>query len=210
VDKVQVPNVVRISEIRGIDGVVISPEIYNLYNNNIVWLVARSRPQGIYRVPPEGEGYEVTLKNMVAKLEKFTELECPRCNGNKWYLSPIQEGSSIEVVTGPYLVAQEFLKNLLTVPKTDRLDTMYGAGLLTETSVMMIDNQLENTIRSAVSVAEQQCKERGLSDPSRTIDEILDKAIIDSIEIDIATTSVYVFITLLTIGGKQARLSLKM
>ncbi len=207
----QIINVSAVNYIKTIDeSVTISPEIYNFYNNSIVWTRAFiPGVTGIYRVPAAGEKYLVNIKYAELTFIKYNSEDCPRCGGNNWYISPVQEGDTVKEVTGPYLVAQEFVKCLLTVPKTDRIDETYGSGLLMETGVPYLDDELTTFIRTAVNVAERQCIDKQLNSPNRGLDELLEKAIITSIDVDESSSGIYLYITLITMAGRQVNINFK-
>jgi hypothetical protein len=210
-DPLPVKNVAAVSDILAGDGAtIISPEIYNMYSDSIVW-VKQHNPDvpGKYRTPAPGEVYQVTLKYFDILYTRYDASECIRCNGNGWYNAPLVPGTSLNYLRGPYLVAQEFLKVLFTIPGTDRLDENYGSGLITNTGIVNFDASLINHIKTCINIAETRCKEQYISDPNRSYNEILEKVIIDSITTNEQLGGIVVYLTLLTAAGNKLRLSLQ-
>lgn len=187
--------------------VILSPEIYNLYTDRIIWLVTPTPAvQGVYRIPQIGDAYEVTVKHTLYSVTKYDLRDCLRCRGTGWYVNPLT-GSGLASASGALLVAQEFIKCLLTIPGTDPLSDAYGAGLLMDNKVSYIDGDLHGHIRNAVKSAEMQCI-RNTSLELRDADEILDRVIIESIEDDYTMPGVSVILTLFTLQGSQIRFNL--
>lgn len=188
--------------------VIVSPETYNLYDDSVIWLRKYSPlDTGKYKVPNTGEQYTVHLKYNHTSFSKHTGYSCPRCRGTGWYVSPLTQGTGVSTVEGPMLVAQEFIKCLLTTPGTDFLDDSYGAGLAGKYSnINYMDKNLSGNIRDAVKTAELQCIQNS-NLYTRDLGEILDRAIIDSIEPNLDNSSVSVGITLYTLEGSRARFS---
>lgn len=203
----QVPAVSVIDKIvQNVSGtyVIISPEIYNLYNNRVIW--TRGYVPGVagkYRAPNIGEVYTVYLKRISSEFCKYGASECVRCNGTGWYVAPLSLEHGMQLVSGPLLVAQEFIKCLLTTAGSDYLDSSYGASLLGNNgAINYIDKNLINNIRNAVKNAEIQCRQN-INLESRTVDEILDRVIINTIEPDYANAGVCVNLTLYTLEGSR-------
>ena len=85
---------------------------------------------GKYRVHDIGEYYVVHLKHTITKFSRYAAEDCVRCNGTGWYVAPLSPEKGMEIASGPLLVAQEFLKCLLTTAGSDYLDGSYGARYL--------------------------------------------------------------------------------
>lgn len=184
--------------------ITLSPEIYNLYDNRIVWTRKyKTGVTGKYRVPNTGESYNVTLKHTKIKFAHYSPDNCVRCNGTGWYVAPLTLERGIEIVRGPVLVAQEFLKCLLTTSGSDYLDGSYGASLLGNNgTVNYMDRNLSNNIRDAIRNAEVQCIQNA-DFGVRTAGEILDRAVINTIEPNYDNSGVCISITLYTLEGSR-------
>lgn len=186
----------------------LSPELYNLYNNRIIWLKEYDAlASSIYRVPNAGEFYFAVLKHQESTLQSYSPEECDRCHGKGWYFNTISCNNSISKLSGPITVAQEYLKCLLTVPGSNRLDESYGAGLSPYSGVLYLTSDSVDEIRTAVKTAEYQCKNSSLND-SRDGYEILDNVTIDMIETDPVQGGASIDLTLYTVNGSKVRFNL--
>jgi hypothetical protein len=184
------------------NAVEVSPEIYNLYNDTIVWQRSYNISYtGRYRIPAPGETYKIYFKFMKATLTKYTLEECTRCNGTGWYLNPIQEGSNLNTISGPLLVAQDFIKMLLTTPGDDRLSPSYGTAIFPEVGINYFDKGIESYVAASISAAEFKCRNAQVLETWRTADDILDKATIKDIATDIDTGVLAVSVELTTQAG---------
>lgn len=185
--------------------VVLSPEIYNLYDNRIVWTRAHNPGvNGKYRVPGVAEYYSVKIKHTKTKFSHYASSEdCIRCNGTGWYVAPLTLEKGAEMAQGPLLVAQEFLKCLLTTTGSDYLDSSYGASLLGNSgTINYIDKNLSNNIRDAIRNAEIQCIQNTDLEV-RSAGEILDRVVINAIEPNYNHLGVYINLTLYTLEGSR-------
>ena len=208
-----VKKIINIYSVR--DSVFISPEIYNLSSNAIVWSGASLlivNTSGPYRVPGVGEELIIQIQYTLTTAVSYIgePVNCPRCYGNNWYIAAFPDGGSPSAVSGSLKVAQEFLKQLLTVPNTDKIDSGFGEGLMVETGVLYIDSALEEHISSSVTNAGIKCKEKQLLDSNRSTNELLDSVSVTDIQVDDVNSGVYVFITLITVEGKQVALNFKL
>ncbi len=189
--------------------IVLSPEIYNLYDNRVVW-TRRYAPgiTGKYHVPNLGEYYNVHLKHMITKFSRYALEDCVRCNGTGWYVAPITTERGMEIASGPLLVAQEFIKCLLTTSGSDYLDDSYGASLLGNSgTINYLDKNTSNNIRDAIRNAEMQCIQN-IDFQTRPMNEILDHVVINTIEPDYNNSGVYVNLTLYTVEGSRVSFNL--
>lgn len=191
----------------GLGTVTISPELYNLYSGRIVWLrPTTNATSGIYRIPNEGDNYTVTARYYTMTVTKHDLKDCPKCHGTGWYMSPLA-ATGIEAASGVLLVAQEFIKCLLTIPGTDYLADNYGGGLLTDGRMAYLDSNLTSHISDAVRSAEAQCI-ANTSLEVRDYDEILDRVVINSIDLDHSMPGASVVLTLYTLRGSQISFSI--
>lgn len=187
--------------------IILSPEIYNLYSDRIVWLVTPTPAiRDMYRIPAYGDKYDITARYVSYSVTKYDIRDCVRCRGTGWYVNPLTN-AGLEVASGVLLVAQEFIKCLLTIPGTDPMSDSYGAGLLVDNKISYINNDLHGHIRNAVKSAEIQCI-RNTSLELRDTDEILDRVVIESIEDDYTMPGVSVVLTLFTLRGSQIRFNM--
>lgn len=210
-------NVKRIISIYSVNNnVFISPEVYSLFSDNsVVWSSTASTMGGVisnsYRVPNVGEEFIIKIQVTAITTSSYISdvVNCPKCAGNNWYIATFDEGYAPSTVYGTLRVAQEFLKTLLTVPNTDRIDSGFGEGFMTETGTLQLDAALEDHIASSITNAGVKCREKQLLDSNRSADETLDSVVITDIQLDDANSGVYVFISLTTVGGKQVALNFK-
>lgn len=183
---------------------IISPTVYTLYNNRIIWLdTSLMTTSGAYTPPTIGQTYYIGLKYYAYDYKEYTASNCPRCYSRGWFMNFTQDGNDIYAAAGPYVVAQEFIKCLANIQSSDRLDLAYGTNLF-DGDVRYLDSKLVEDVRQAVISAESQCKALQAMDvAARPDNEILESAIINSIELDEENTAVIVNITLVTVYGNK-------
>ena len=184
--------------------VTLSPEIYYLYNDTLIWRYPyKAGEDGVYGTPSPGSTFAVSTKYMKASLTKYLDYNCPRCRGTGWYLDILPDGETLETISGPKLAAQDFIKMLLTPTGDDRLDQSYGSTLIPSIGVNYFDSKLQTNVSASVSLAESRCREAQLKELWRTEDEIIDKVIINSITPDVDNGLLYIVLTIMTVYGTQ-------
>lgn len=188
---------------------VISSDIYNLYKNTIVWLPLPSSltKEGSYVAPTSGQEYYINGKYFEGDYVEYTALTCSRCYGKGWFLDIVKEGSNITTITGPYLVAQEFIQALLNTQGSDRLHAGYGASLFSN-QVRYLNDQILEDVRTCVISAEMQVKALHSSDTSRTDQDRLNSVIVNNIEIDEDNLGIIINVTLITDYGNKITFNL--
>lgn len=116
---------------------------YSLYlHNRIKWKVK----------PPFK--YTVTAKIQFSAIEEtvYDQPDCPRCQGNAWYIDLVNTFNVFQESAGIEYVAQRVVKDLFTEITTNLFDVNYGTTLQRQMFQMNLsDDTLFNHIRAAVA-----------------------------------------------------------
>lgn len=121
-------------------------------------------------IPNQGEEYFIQCFYVQISVEKYKQESCPRCGGNGWYISLVNEtGMSVKKLDGLTKLLQEFIKVLYT----DKGPSGYGSNIndVIATSVYDPSRIYSEIISSILDCAEQ-------------IKTMQKNAIFDGIEID--------------------------
>lgn len=232
-DVIDMPNIIRIDKII-MNYEIIMPALYYLQNQRINWVPRNNPVQFMFpgTQPPDIElivldGYTTYYKNpygfgtpitgvvydayityVEATLTPYGLDNCPRCYAQGWYIAPAPVSGDLTSVTGALLVAQAFLKCLLSEPGTDRLDVKSGAGLLPADGIRYFDKNVVNDIYMVVSIAESQTKASLIERGTESLDELLDRVEIVDTLLDIDSGKVYVELKIYTMEGSTATFGL--
>ena len=126
----------------------VPPTYYGLYlHNRIKWNVK----------PPSS--YQVTAKVLFTSLETqtYNRADCPRCQGNSWYVDLFNPQRFFAQATGIDYVAQRVVKDLFTELGGNPFDTLYGTTLSRQVFQMGLNDEgLFNHIRSVISTIQDQ------------------------------------------------------
>lgn len=227
-DIINLPNIVSIDEVR-YNNVIVNPMIYTLSGQRLCWAVGiygdvdtqvwawyENLPAYEYYVasalntntettwdyvPAPYAEYEVDCTYMDATLELYNKSSCPKCLDQGWYVAPVPTVGDIDEASGVHLVAQVFLKCLLTVPGTDRLDMSTGAGLLPGDNVRYFDTTLEARIYDVVRQAEKQARDALINRSTENLDELLNAVSIVDIVYDVDNGLTRIVLRLTTMAG---------
>lgn len=130
------------------NNIPIPSSYYGLYlHNRIKWSVK----------PPAA--YSVTARVLFSSgdYQTYEKAECPRCQGNAWYIDLFNTNSVFQSATGIEYVAQRIIKDLFTEISSNPFDLTYGTTLQRQMFQMdLTDSALFNHIRSAVSDVQRQ------------------------------------------------------
>ncbi len=176
---------------------------YEIFTHNrIRWI-------GIIKPKPLTQ-YKVYYDTISRTTRRFDPYDCPRCQGNGWYVSMLDNNpDNFLKANGAMKLVQDYVKLLLTI-KNNNL----GTNLLTLTTGEMYDPQLiANEIAISIRDAEEQHKLLQLqmleTDTPLSDDERLYKVEIVSIDFDEANTGFIVELKLYNYNGDFSNINLK-
>jgi hypothetical protein len=149
---------------------------YSSYlHNRIRWNVV---PPLEYNVKFKSSRTDITLLEVARG-------DCPRCQGNAWFVDILDQYGTMNEAVGIDRVAQRFLKDLLTQLGSNSLDFSYGTVLnkqLHDYAASLSDDKLADNIRLIISGVEDSYLSRQALEITSLLDsEILIRAVCESV-----------------------------
>jgi hypothetical protein len=144
-------------------------------------------------VPPQV--YKVKLKTVRTdtSTKEVLRLECPRCQGNAWFIDILDQYGVMSIATGIDKVAQRFIKDLITQLGANALDRGYGTVLhkqITNYASNLSDEKMADDIRLIISgVEDNYLSRQALEIKLLSASEILVRATCELVERSASTPS---------------------
>ena len=168
-------------------------------NDKITW----KTPSATVKNPTPGQTYIVDAINVKREIIKYSQEDCPRCNGNGWYVD-LTNGNSMVKATGPDKIIQDFTKLMLT-QKEDGKDLFSMVGKETNSS----NGNVEDIVAFIKSCEEAYLSNQFQMSSTLGARETLSRVVISSVEYDRSDLAYYISITLLLASGENADINLK-
>jgi hypothetical protein len=150
---------------------------FNSYlHNRIRWNV----------VPPQKYQVKVRSVRTDSSTKELLRADCPRCQGNGWFIDILDQDGVMGEASGINKVAQRFIKDLLTQLGTNFLDFSYGTVLykqLSDYASALSDEKMSDNVRLVVSgVEDNYLSRQALELKLLKDDEILVRATCEKVE----------------------------
>ncbi|MDF2841752.1 MAG: hypothetical protein K0R00_178 [Herbinix sp.] len=177
---------------------------YNVINSKYIRWTGTNKP-----VP--GTTYCVECYYIQPDIAEYESDDCPRCLGNGWYVDLMpQSETNITTITGSNKIVQDFIKMIFTYQVEG---SSYGTKISDYAGKAVYDiNQTCSEVASIFYVAANYYKELQMSSildgNQLTDDEILESIIINSIEYDEGTGSIYAEVSLRSRSGLESEVGI--
>lgn len=190
-----------INEVRQGDIIYSANLDYELFTHNKIRWIGNSKPS-------VGTVYTVDYNRLIRQSNEYLIDNCPKCNGNGWYIDII-ENNNFSDVAGVDKMTQDFMKVLLSKKKGN-----VGTDMVTLSGREFYGtDEVETRILTAIKEAEDQYKlmqvELLSSGTPLPNDEKLYRININNIEYDDITLKAMVSITLYNYENQKTELNLE-
>lgn len=157
---------------------------YSAYlHNRIRWNVL---PPTVYKV-------KINAVRTDTPTRELLRLECPRCQGNAWFVDILDQYGAMTTAAGIDKVAQRFIKDLITRLGANALDLGYGTVLhkqINSYASGLSDEKLADDIRLIISgVEDNYLSRQALEITLLSNSEILVHATCEQVERNVSTPS---------------------